>query len=358
MRDPEKRYQPTRRRRQEARRKGQITRSAELNSVAVLFVVLLLLIFTGHTLYQRLLHLVREAFILVGETPGSQSLPKVTGLAWEATIALLPILLVAAVAAVLSNVLQIGVLFTAYPLQPRADKINPVTGFQRIFSMRSLFELGKSLAKIAIVSGVSYIVIRGQFDKLRSAMAMEYAIFFGFMAHVVSRLFLWTCLTLVVLAVFDYFYQRRDHEKNIMMTYRELMDDLKHEEGDPYLRARVKSLQQSMSRQRMMAEVEEADVVITNPVHLAVALKYQPDTMQAPLVIAKGARRLAESIREMARKHRIPIVENPPLAQVIYRTVEVNQEIPEQLYEAIVEVFVYVHQLSQQRRSALAAVSG
>ncbi len=358
MRDPERRYQPTRRRRQEARRRGQVTRSTELNSVLILLVVLLLMTFMGSSIYRGLSIILRDAFIRVAQASHMSNLPDVAGLAWEGSKLILPIMLVAFVVAILSNVLQIGIVFTAYPLQPRFDKINPVSGFQRIFSVRSLFELGKSLGKIAIISGVSYLVIRGRLERLAFAMDMAHGEFLRFIAHTVARLFLWTCVTLIALALMDYFYQRREHERGLLMTFRELLDDLRQEEGDPHVRARIRSLRQSITRQRMMAQVEEADVVIINPVHLAVALKYDTESMQAPCVAAKGARKLADTIREIAQKHRIPIVENPPLAQILYKTVEVDQEVPERLYEAIVEVFVYIHRLAQRRHSTLAAMNG
>jgi len=352
MRDPERRYPPTRRKRREARGRGQVAKSVELNSVIILFAIIFMFYFTGVSIFDRLARIVQHSFGLIAEK--EVSLPNVTEnlltLLWEGGKIILPIMILAVCIAVLSNVAQFGLIFSGQPLIPSLDRINPIKGFQqRIFSKRALFELAKSILKVVIIGYVAYITIKGTFYRspdMFATMDMGIFVYIAYIAKIVFQLFLRACLVLLILAFLDYFYQRWEHEQNLLMTLREIREDLRSEEGDPLIRQRIRNLQRAAARQRMMARVEEADIVITNPTSLAVALKYDADTMNAPTVIAKGERLVAQKIREVAEENKIPIVENPTLAQALYRSVEIDDEIPEHLYEAVVEVLAYVYRLS------------
>jgi len=249
----------------------------------------------------------------------------------------------------LANLVQIGFLFTPQPLTPKLDRLNPVTGFKRLFSRRSLVELVKGILKLIIVGYVAYLTIRGEYKDIFPLIDQDIGQIAAFVGGVTFRTGIRTALALLVLALFDYAFQRWEYERELRMTKREVKDELKQAEGDPQVRSRIRSIQLRIARQRMMKAVPEADVVITNPVSLAVALRYSPEAMSAPTVVAKGARLMAEKIREVAERHGVPIVVNPPLAQGLYRSVEVGMEIPYEFYQVVAEILAYVYRLKGKR---------
>jgi flagellar biosynthetic protein FlhB len=232
---------------------------------------------------------------------------------------------------------QIGFLFTTKPLAPKLDRINPISGFGRIFSMRSLVELFKSLAKLTFISYVVLAYLRNEVDTIILLMHQDPLDALGPISALVIGVWWRIAMVMLVLGMIDYAYQWWQHEQDLRMTTQEARQEAKELEGDPHIKRRVRQLQRQIASQRMMAAVPEADVVITNPTHYAVALRYDAENMNAPIVVAKGMRLVAQRIREIAVENRVPIVQKPPLARELHRLVEVNNPVPEGLFVAVAE---------------------
>jgi flagellar biosynthetic protein FlhB len=245
--------------------------------------------------------------------------------------------------------LQIGWLFTTKSFEPDLSKFNPIKGMGQFVSARAMVELVKSLAKVVLVGWVAYKAVRAEFDKSLYLVDMDVVATLKYVGQVASEVLVKTCGVLAVLAGLDYLFVRWDMEKKMRMTKQEIKEEHKETEGDPQIKARIRSLQMQMARRRMMAEVPKADVVITNPTHLAIALSYRRGEMDAPQVVAKGADQVAAKIREIAREHRVPLVENVPLARALY-PVELGSAIPEELFKAVAEILAYVYGLKGQQR--------
>jgi len=258
-----------------------------------------------------------------------------------------PLLAAVFVTAVLSNVMQIGLIFSAESIKPKLSKLDPIKGFGRLFSKQSLMELFKSLAKLAIIGGVGYLAIKSEMAPVFVLGEMDLMSIGAFISKAILKISFKCTLAMIFLVVIDFAFQKWEFEKKIKMTKKEVKDEHKRSEGDPLIKQRIRSIQMQMARKRMMQSVPEADVVITNPTHLAVALKYDSATMSAPKLLAKGAGRLASRIKELAEQHEIPVVENKPLAQNLYALVESGQEIPAELYQAVAEVLAYIYKLKR-----------
>jgi len=343
----ERTERPTPHKREEVRQKGEVAKTRELPATAVLLSGALALAAMGSFTYQEVSRITTRILsfsIIRGEGAGDLML-----LLEDCVIALLlalsPVLVVVFVTAVLSNVAQVGFVLSLEALKPKFSKVNPLKGLERLFSKQSLMELFKSLLKLLIIGIVAYGSVEGEMGGLADLGDMEPA---SVALHSLSSLFtivLKCGLAMMVLVALDYAFQRWEFEKRIRMTRQEIKEELKKSEGDPLIKARVKSIQREMARRRMMQSVAKADVVITNPTHLAVALSYQGPKMNAPQLVAKGAEKVAEKIREVAKKHGVPIVENKKLAQSLYTMVDLGQEIPGTLYQAVAEILAYVYRL-------------
>ncbi|HEX9653234.1 MAG TPA: flagellar biosynthesis protein FlhB [bacterium] len=347
----EKTEQPTGRRLQETREKGQVAKSAELNSALILITGIMMLYFTGGTILSQLLD---QFKIVYGDLNGMsrevtsvQSLMSAGLKPFVAVVA--PLLIVLTIVAIGSNVAQFGFLFTTEPLLPKFDKLNPLAGFKRLFSARALVELLKSIFKLVIVGGIAYSTLLKQSDRYLLLLDESVGEILYFTGAVVYQLTIRISGALLVMALFDFYYQKWQHKKDLMMTKEEVKEEAKQMEGDPLVKSAIRSLQMTRARQRMMGSVPEADVVITNPTHLAVAMKYDVEKMNAPVILAKGARLLAARIREIAQRHGIPIVENKPLAQSLYKIGEPGKEIPVELFHAVAEVFAHVYQMRNRK---------
>lgn len=332
----------TPKRRQEARRRGQIARSSEIPSTLVLISSLLFLRFMGPYMVRK----IEELMVLTFGTSDPGSMGYVVGFAYRTFLwIIVPMFTVVLVVAISSNLVQTGFLLTFFPLKPDLRKLDPFLGAKRLVSLRSWVELLKAFVKVALVGYVSYSVIKSGYERIlllgsegpKEMMGSIGAVGFGIGIRI-SALFL-------VLSFLDYLFQRWEHEKSIMMTKEEVREEIKETEGDPLLRSRIRRRQRMIAYARMMQQVPRSDVVVTNPVHVAVALLYLPKEMSAPKVVAKGARLMAERIKEIARMNGVPIVENPPLAQALYRDVEVGEEIPPSLYKAVAEILAFVYRL-------------
>ncbi|MGV8078690.1 MAG: flagellar biosynthesis protein FlhB [Syntrophales bacterium] len=347
--DQERTERATPRKREEARKKGQVARSREVVSAAVLSACLICFYFQSSGVMERLMSMMRSSFRR--STVFTLSADTVPALfaqtVLEMLILLAPFFLTVVLAGLAANAFQVGFRITAESVTPKLSKINPLEGFKRLFSLQSVMELVKSVIKLAIIGFVAYLSVRSELPHLVPLMDQSVPDIVRFMGRVSFRILGTTCVILAVLAVLDYAYQRWEHERNLRMSRQEIKDETKETEGDPLIKSRIRRIQQEMARRRMMAAVPKADVVITNPTHLAVALRYDPERMAAPTVVAKGKGFLAATIREVAERHGVPVVENKPVAQVLYKMVDVSGIIPENLYKAVAEILAFVYKLRE-----------
>lgn len=341
----------TPRRREEARKRGQVVKSVELNSAIILLTILLLIrYFGGYLFYYLKMH---TTYIFQNLHTINISFANLQGYGMVTLIfmarLLAPILGLALFVGLVVNFFQAGFVLSGHPLIPKFDRLNPAAGFSRLFSSRSFVELFKSFLKIFIVSYAAYTVIHSEMQNFVPMMDQSIYQSSLYVAGLAYKMGLRVTLILLFLALLDYGYQRFEFEKSIRMTRQEVKDEYKQMEGDPMLRARIRQRMREIARRRMLAEVPKADVVITNPVHVAVALQYEQEKMKAPSLIAKGERLIAERIKEIARENNVPIVENAPLAQSLFRACDVGQEIPSDLYQAVAEILAYVYSLSKKQ---------
>ncbi|HOK06397.1 MAG TPA: flagellar biosynthesis protein FlhB [Syntrophales bacterium] len=350
-RDQERTEQATPKRREDTHKKGQVAKSREIPSVAILGGVLVFMYFNASDLLRKLMSMTSTILSRAAVTPlnAQDVLPLFASVAGGVLVMLLPLFLVVVTVTILANLLQVGFIFSAEPVLPRLGKINPLKGAKNLFGPRAWVELTKNTAKICFVGVVAYLSIRSEIPGILPLMAQgpwQVLSFLGTNSFVILGN---VCWLLLVLAVGDYLYQRWEHEKNLRMTRQEVKDEHKQTEGDPLVKGRIRRLQREAARKRMMAAVPKADVVITNPTHLAVALRYDAAFMSAPVVVAKGAGHVAERIKELAREHRVPVVENREVARVLYKLVDVDGAIPENLYRAVAEILAYVYALRNGR---------
>lgn len=350
--DGDKTEAPTPRRRTEAREQGQVARSTDLNSALLLLGAMLALRGLGPRLMQSLLGVMRENLSITDpeQTSHIDVIPTVSTAAFATLSAAGPIMLGLLLLALASNLLQVGFLMTGHPLQPSLNKINPLTGFSRIFSTRTLVQLAMNLLKLALVCFVAYLSIRQQWSAIFLALETDGGEQAILLSQIVYGVGVRLALVLLVLALLDYGYQRLRHEKDLKMSKEEVKEEMRRMEGDPMIKQRRRRMQFAAAMQRIRKNVPTADVVVTNPTELAIAIKYDAESMRAPTVVAKGRDYLAQKIREIAIQHGVPIIEKKPLAQALYKTVEVGQEVPEQFYKAIAEILAYVYELSGRAR--------
>ena len=349
--DQEKTEPATSKRLQEMREKGQVAKSREVPSVAVLIASLLVFYFLGSTMVKQLMDMMQWVF----SSSGSLQI-KEANLQWlliellgRGLKVVAPLLIALVAMGLVSNYLQVGFLFSFQSIVPKFSKLDPIKGFAKMFSKQTLVELVKNIFKVMIVGCVAYLTVKGELNHIIPLMDMEVWSILSYIGGVCFKIMLRTCWVLLILALLDYVFQRWDFQQEGKMTKQEVKDEFKQREGDPLIKSRVRQVQKEMARRRMMEAVPKADVVITNPSHLAIALEYNAQQMTAPKVIAKGTRLMAERIREVARKNQVPIMENKPLAQALFGSVEVGQEIPMVFYKAVAEILSYVYRLKNKR---------
>lgn len=343
----EKKHPATEQRRRKAREEGQVVRSQDLASALLLLASLAVLWWRGPLLAEGLARLLVASLRQAGPqslTAGDAS-HTLSRAAIETAYLAAPILAVMFVAGVLSTMLQTGPLMATAKLMPKFSHINPLTGLGRLFSASGVARLGFGLFKVAIIGAVAYVAVtRWQ----HVVLEMGYTA----LPRVASLIFrccmetgMWIGGALLMLALLEYGFQWWKFEQDMQMTDQELRDEMKESQGDPQMAARRRQVQRQLAMQRLGGEVPKADVVVTNPTELAIAIRYDPETMAAPLVVAKGAGVIAQRIRRLALENEIPIVERKPLAQILYKTVDVGQSVPVEQYQAVAEVLRYVYQL-------------
>lgn len=265
-----------------------------------------------------------------------------------AAACLLPLLLICMLLGILATGIQTKFLFTWKPLKPKFGKLNPIKGMKKFFSLKNLVELIKGILKITIMGIMLYLVLSGDIVNLVRMLDMDIKMSISNILLLIFEMVLKLCLVFVFIAFFDWLYQRWEYERSIKMSKHDIKEEHKQTEGNPQIKGKIKEMQRKRSRMRMMQAIEQADVIIKNPTHFAVALRYDMDVDSAPMVLAKGMDSLALRIVEVGRQHGITVVENKPLARAIYATTEINQEIPEDYYSAMAEVLVYVYKLNKK----------
>lgn len=348
--DFEKTEQATPKRQQDAREKGQVARSQEIPSVAVLLMGAAMLYFIFPRVYSNFLDLTANILSSSGTMEITQDniQPFGAGILKRVFFTFAPFLVMVTVAGAASNILQVGFIFSMQSLEVKLSRINPLEGVNRICSLHALADMIKAILKIAIVGYTAYVLVRREFGNFPTLIDMDVEAILSYIVWLTLRLVIWTGAILIMLAALDFGFRKWEHQKSLRMTRQEIKEEFRQSEGDPLIKARIRSLQREMARKRMMADVPRADVVITNPTHLAIAISYKNGEMRAPRVVAKGAGIIAEKIREIARANAVVIVENKPLAQTLYKVVEIGEEVPSNLYKAVAEILAYVYRLKRR----------
>lgn len=345
----DKSEEPTGKRLEESRKKGQIARSKELNTLAVTLTGTMALIIFGAYMGNVLMDIMRGNFSLPREVLMSERSMALYLLASgkEALLAMQPFLIALLIASIVGPIALGGWLFSTEALQPKASRMNPLAGLKRMFSVQALVELLKALAKFLVILAVALVVLSVDQDDLLAIAnePIEPAILHSL--KVVGWSAFWLSCGLILIAAVDAPFQLWSHKQKLKMTKQEVRGEYKDTEGKPEVKGRIRQLQREMAERRMMQAVPQADVVITNPTHFAVALKYDPEKGGAPLLLAKGGDFLALKIREIAQEHKVMVLESPGLARAVYYSTELDQEIPAGLYLAVAQVLAYVYQLRQ-----------
>ncbi|WP_291493756.1 flagellar biosynthesis protein FlhB [Desulfurella sp.] len=349
----EKTEKATPKRREEARKKGQVAKSIELNTAVLLFVALIFFYFNAKSFKDTAIY----SFSYFLSLPHNIDLNNASSLYMDVVkiffmyVGIFFVLLI--VVAILVNIAQIGILFSFERLNFDLEKLNPINGIKNLFSLRALGELAKSILKIIVIFSIMYFFIKAKYKTWLDLTDQPINIFTVVLAKNMFSITLYLVLFMIFLAIIDYAYQKFIFERSLMMSKEEVKEEFKQMEGDPKIKAKIRKMQMELARRRMMENVKTADVVITNPTHIAVALKYDQSKMNAPKVIAKGLNEVAQRIKEIALKNDIAIVENPPLAQSLYKKTQIDKEIPAELYEAVAKILSYVYNLKNKKTNKL-----
>ena len=342
-------------RREEARRKGQVAQSREIPSVLILMTAMGVFYFAGSWMFWNIAEVIGGVFERL-DTLRFEAVSDASAFSAEifkkAFIILISFFVPVLIAGMAGNIGQIGLEFHGEPLRPKLKKLNPISGMKKLVSIKALVELVKSIFKVVVVGAIAYGVIRTETVEFPGLMQQEVGDILIFIGKLAFKVFFFVCLALILLAILDYVYQRWQYEQDLKMTKQQVKDERKQHEGDPRVKSRIRKVQMEMAARRMMEAVPEADVVITNPIHLAVALQFDAAKMVAPVVVAKGAGHLAERIKEIAGNHQVPIVEDKPLAQALHKMVEIGEYIPAELYRTVAEVLAYVYRLKGMYQTA------
>ncbi|AFM42694.1 flagellar biosynthetic protein FlhB [Desulfosporosinus acidiphilus SJ4] len=347
----EKKHPATPKRRQEARKKGQIFKSQEVISSFMLLSAVALLKLWLPVMIQRMAQLFPYVLGLSSEWTESSIASLMVNVLWLGIQIVGPILVTGLVVALAANYIQVGILFTFEPLKPQISRLSPFSGAKRMFGVKAWVELAKSLTKVILIGYFLYASVRDRiniYPALQQLDVKQGAVFIG---QALMELGWKISISFFGLAILDYFYQRWDHEKQLRMSHEELKQEFKQTEGNPEIKREIKRKQRALALSRMMQDMKKADVVITNPTHYAVALCYDLKVNSAPYVVAKGQDEIAFRMREVAKDYGLVIMENRPLARALYAQVEIGQGIPEELYKAVAEVLAFVYRLKKKKRA-------
>ncbi len=349
--DGEKSQEATQHRRDQAREKGQVAYSQDLGSAALLVASAMLLRSWGGQIAETAADFMRHQLSTVGPLVVDRQQIIGQGQAWMMTFGktLLPVIGLLAVTGVLVSLAQVGVMFVPDRLKPDVKRLSILGGIKRLFSLSGVVRLGFGMFKVTIVATVAAVVLYQRRDQVLQASGLATIELAHFIIDIVLSTALWVGIALLMLALFDFMYQKWKHEQDLRMTHQEVREEMKNLQGDPQIIARRRAVQRQMALNQMSNTVPRADVIVTNPTELAIAIQYDPEEMNAPIVVAKGAGVLAQRIRRLALEHNIPVVERKPLAQQLYKHVEVNHPVPDESYAAVAEVLAYVYQLQGKK---------
>ena len=348
----EKTEEPTAKKRADARKKGQVGRSQELNTAFVLLVGFFTLKLLWDSIYLSIASYTTYVFTNLNQSVDTENIIHIfIGIIVVLAKTAFPIMFAIMLIGLAINFFQVGLNFNTESIEFKLDKLNPINGFGRIFSKRSLVELAKSFFKILVIGFFLYRFIHEQILAMPQFMFFDLTTSLALVAEIIFQMAFIVIGVIMIMALMDYGYQKWQTTQDIKMTKQEVKDEMKQSEGDPQIKGKIRQKQRQMAMARMMKEVPKADVIVTNPTHYAIALSYQQG-MSAPLVVAKGQDLVAQRIKEIAREARVPIIENKPLARAIYAAVQIGDAIPQELYQAVAEVLAYVYRLKHARRGA------
>jgi flagellar biosynthetic protein FlhB len=350
--DSSKTEDPTPKKLEEARKKGQVPMSREINNWVMLMAGTLVVLAMGPSMMESIMATLRTYLERADDlppVPGGMQFVVVEALREILKIIAVPLLFLLA-AAFVGPFVQVGPLLAPEIIKMDISKISPMKGFSRLFSMRSILEFVKGILKLTIVSVVGLIILKPFWGGTEHMVGLPIPLAMDEMKALISRLLIGLLVVLFIIAVLDLLYQRYEHNKKMRMSKQELKDEYRQSEGDPHIKAKLRQLRQQKAQARMMQAVPSADVVITNPTHYSVALKYDPDQNEAPIVVAKGVNEVAMRIRETAREHNVTILPNPPLARVLFDTVDIDEAVPPEHYKAVAEIISYVFRLKGKLR--------
>lgn len=348
----ERTEQPTAKRIKEARDRGQVARSAELSSVVIMLASAASLMALAPMISGSSREMITWIFnnatrfnLDVNSLPGfllqtSWMFVKLAG----------PMILVLTVVALAISYLQVGSIFSMQALEPKFDKLNFVSGLKNLISIRAMVTAARDVIKLIIIALIAFYAIKKEIPGMIAFADMSILDISAAMIAISLRIAFKILIALAIIALLDYLYQKWDYTKGLRMSIQDIKEELKQTEGNPQIKGRIRAIQREQARKRMMQEVPKADVVITNPTHIAVALKYDTDTMNAPTVIAKGERLVAEAIKKLAREAGVPVIENKPLARALFKTVEIGMQIPADLYKAVAEILAHVYNLNKKAK--------
>lgn len=349
--DGDKTEEPTAKKREDARKKGQVGKSQELNTAFVLLMGFFMLKILWDTIYLNIADYTKYILSHPAQTVDTETVIQLfLGMVELLAKTSFPIMLAIMFIGLGINFFQVGLHFNTEAMEPKLDKLNPINGFGRIFSKRALVEMLKSIFKIIVIGAALYVVL------VDHVLSMPQFIFFGLenslgqIADIIFNMAFKVCGLILVLGVLDLAYQKWQTTQDLKMTKQEVKDEFKQSEGDPQIKGKIKQKQRQMAMARMMQEVPKADVIVTNPTHFAVALEYHKG-MVAPRVIAKGQDLVAQRIKEIGRESGVPLVENKPLARALFASTEIGDSVPQELYQAVAEVLAYVYRLKHRKRA-------
>ncbi|MEX0886480.1 MAG: flagellar biosynthesis protein FlhB [Phycisphaeraceae bacterium] len=348
----EKTEPATPRKREQAREQGQVARSTDLTAAFALLAAVVMFFFLGRRVWDSL-HVAAHAMLTGAHASNLARLDELEAITHFALRlvagTLMPVMLTIFAVVLLINVAQVGFMITLEPLTPKFSKLSPLKGVKNLVNARAGMRFVMSMAKVAVILGLAVILIYQELPRIMRLGQLDTAPAFTAASEIVFAVTIQLVILLIVLAILDYLFQRWQHERDLKMSKQEVKEEMKRMEGDPLVKQRRTRVARQIAMQRIAQQVPSADVIVTNPTHYAVALRYDSETMRAPKVIAKGADFLAMRIRQIAATHGIPIVERKPLAQALYAGVEIGQEVPPEHYTAVAEILAYVYRLGERR---------
>lgn len=351
--EQEKTEEPTQHKLKKAREEGNVARSAEISSVLLMVIATVVIIYAGGWIYARMESMFETFFLGSGQAFDNQEnaiqFLKIAG--WYAVEILAPVTIALFVMAIVANVAQTGVVFATKVMEPKASRISPKKGLEKIFSMRGVVEMIKGFSKIFLVGLIIWFTLRSEIENITSFLILPLGEIISQSGKYILLIVTRILAALIVLSIMDAAYSRYQHRKELRMTKQEVKDEYKQMEGDPHMKSKRKEKALSMAqRKRLDHAVLSSEVVVTNPTHYAVALAYDPEVNDAPLIRAKGMRKRALKIREYADHYDIPIIENPPVARALYASAEEDQFVPPELYKAVAEILAYVYRIKQKEK--------